>query len=470
MRSRVAALVTVGALVALLAVLALWDRQAVPPDSNEGAPRPSTAAEMQVALHESPVRPRVTLTDRENDATARAVTSPSGAVLRAEERLGALVAFWIVAALIAYTYVGYPSLVWLVARFTPLRVRLRAVTPTVTFVVVAHNEGRRIARRVRNLLALHYPPHKRTIVVVSDGSTDDTAARARAVSPDVQVIERPVREGKAAAFNAVLPGLSSEIVVLSDARQRFDRRAALALVRHFADPHVGAVSGDLVLRRNEQAEAGSQGAETYWSFEKRLRWWESLADSTVGVTGAITALRRDLFEPIPPDTVLDDVLIPLRIAARGYRVTFETGARAYDQLSARSRDEFARKVRTLAGNFQLFLREPWLLVPWRNRLWLQTISHKVLRLTLPVLFVMALVTNLLLLDRPFFQLTFAAQAAFYGLAMLAGVWPAFRRRGRVLVLPFAVCFLAWATIVAFVRVLRGGQRATWDRVAPSAAK
>lgn len=396
--------------------------------------------------------------------------SGDGVPLQAEGVGGAVIVYWLVAALIAYTYVGYPSLVWLIARFTPLRVRLRAVTPTVTFVVVAHNEGRRITRRVRNLLSLDYPPAKRQIVVVSDGSTDDTVARARAVSPEVQVIERPERQGKAAAFNAVLPGLTSEVVVLTDARQRFDRRAAIALVRHFADPTVGAVSGDLVLRRQSDAEAGSQGAEAYWNFEKRLRWWESLADSTVGVTGAITALRRELFEPIPPDTVLDDVLIPLRIARRGYRVTFETTARAYDRLSARSRDEFSRKVRTLAGNFQLFGREPWLLVPWRNRLWIQTMSHKVLRLALPLLFLLALVANSFLLDRPFYQLTFAAQLGFYGLAALGGIWPGLRRRARLLVLPYTICFLAWATIVAFVRVLRGRQTATWDRVHAPALK
>ncbi len=399
------------------------------------------------------------------------VLVPAGAGEKAPARAGgirgAVVVYWLVAALIAYTYAGYPSLVWLIARFTPLRVRLRAVTPSVTFVVVAHNEGRRITRRVRNLLALDYPPDKRQVVVVSDGSTDDTVERARAVSPDVQVIERPERQGKAAAFNAVLPGLTTEIVVLTDARQRFDRRAAIALVRHFADPTVGAVSGDLVLRRQSDAEAGSQGAEAYWNFEKRLRWWESLADSTVGVTGAITALRRELFEPIPTDTVLDDVLIPLRIAQRGYRVTFETSARAYDRLSARSRDEFSRKVRTRAGNFQLFGREPWLLVPWRNRLWVQTMSHKVLRLALPVLFVAAAIANSLLLDRPFYQLTFAAQLAFYALAALGALWPGLGRRARILLLPYAVCFLAWATVVAFVRVLRGRQTATWERVATS---
>jgi hypothetical protein len=203
----------------------------------------------------------------------------------------------------------------------------------------------------------------------------------------------------------------------------------------------------------------------YWGFEKRLRWWESLVDSTIGVTGAITALRQRLFEPIPVDTVLDDVTIPLRIARRGYRVTFEPGAKAYDRLSPMAADEFRRKVRTLAGNFQLFAREAWLFLPWRNRLWLQTLSHKGLRLLVPAMFLTVLVSNCWLLSQPVYQLTMALQVTFYALAALAAIWPPLRTRIRVLVLPYTVCFLAWATLVGFVRFLRGRQPATWDRTA-----
>ena len=402
------------------------------------------------------------------DAIARAMGNVAVPRPRAASA-GALVGFWGGAALIVYTYVGYAALIWLIARFAPKPARAAPYEPMISLVVVAYNEAPRISARIQNLKALDYPPDRREIIVVSDGSTDDTAALARLEGPDVRVIEHKERRGKASAYEDLLPRLRSEIVVLADARQTWSPDAARALVSHFADPSVGAVSGELVLASNVSADAGAQGAEVYWNFEKRLRWLESQVDSTIGVTGAITALRQRLFEPIPTDTVLDDVTIPLRISRRGYRVTFEPSARAFDRLSSASRDEFRRKVRTLAGNFQLFAREGWLLLPWRNRLWLQTLSHKGLRLLLPLFFLMVFAANTRLLHHPFYQVAMVAQVGFYGAAVLGGIWPTLRRKARVMVVPYAICFLACATIVGFIRFVRGRQPATWDRTAVPAA-
>src|SRR5207245_5857395 len=149
-------------------------------------------------------------------------------------------------------------------------------------------------------------------------------------------------------------------------RQQFDRGAIRSLVSNFADPGVGGASGELMLMAGDEAATASQGACVYWRYEKCIRSSESRLDSTVGTTGAIYAIRRALFEPIPEDTVLDDVVIPLRIARQGYRVLFEPQARAYDRVAPSSQAELTRKVRTLAGNFQLFTRERWLLNPFRN--------------------------------------------------------------------------------------------------------
>jgi cellulose synthase/poly-beta-1,6-N-acetylglucosamine synthase-like glycosyltransferase len=372
---------------------------------------------------------------------------------------------WGAAALVVYTYVGYPLVMAVCARLRPRRVRRELWAPSVSVVVVACNEARQIRRRVENLLAQIYPRDRREIVVISDGSTDETAAEALAASPDVRVIEFPTRRGKAAVFNDILPSLSTEIVVLADARQRFDSHAIEALVADFADPAVGAVSGELIVARDEPNQPGAEGTSRYWSYEKLLRRWESLVDSSVGVTGAVAAFRRRLFEPLPPDTILDDVLLPMRVVRQGYRVMFEPLARAYDRWPAASRDELARKVRTLTGNFQLFARERWLLNPFRNRLWLQTVSHKLLRLLLPAWFVVVLVANLFLLDQPLYQVTLALQALFYGLAVLAATWPGACRKQRWLVLPYAICFLTFATVVAFVRFLRGQASAGWQPTA-----
>jgi hypothetical protein len=184
--------------------------------------------------------------------------------------------------------------------------------------------------------------------------------------------------------------------------------------------------------------------------------------STVGVTGAVYAIRRDLFEPVPEDTILDDVLIPLRIVRRGYRVLFEPAARATDQL-ATSRQEFARKVRTLAGNFQLFAREGWLLDPRRNRLWLQTVSHKALRLLAPVLHVAALGANVALAGAAPYRDLLLGHLAFYAAALGGYALRSGRRRIPLLALPYALCLLNWATVVGFVRFATGRQRVTWDR-------
>lgn len=405
-------------------------------------------------------------------ADMRAFGPPNGGVIpRASASLIGLclrVVFWGAAGLVVYVYIGYPLVLWAAARTGawPIR-RAEAWTPDVTVVVVAYNEGARIRRRIENLEQMSYGG-RRSIVVVSDGSTDDTVEQARAASSAVRIVALPARQGKPAALNHVWPLVGTDIVILADARQRFAPDAIQHLVADFADPHVGAVSGQLVLEGRDagtRRPATAQGAGLYWRYETCIRQWESVVHSSVGVTGAITALRRSLFDPLPPDTVVDDLLIPLRVMRRGYRVVFEPRARAYDGLPASARDELARKVRTLAGTFQLFAREPWLLWPSQNQVWLQTISHKALRLMLPLLFGVALAANVALAaSAPLYALTLAAQLVFYALGTAGWLWPS-RRRVRWVVVPYTICFLSYATIIAFLRVLRGGQAATWERAA-----
>lgn len=367
--------------------------------------------------------------------------------------------------LIGYIYVGYPVLVGTWAWLHPRPPRRRDIQPRVTVVIVAHNEATRIGRRLTNLLAIEYPRDRLDIILASDGSTDGTVERARAYAQEgVTIIAFDARRGKPAVLNDVVPNAQGEIVVLTDARQQFDSNALCALVADFADPQVGVVSGELVLRAaSEEATYVGEGIGFYWRYEKLIRWCESCIDSTIGATGAICAIRRHLFEPIPEDTILDDVLIPVRIARRGYRVLFAPDARALDQVAASAQEEFARKVRTIAGNFQLFVRELWLVNPFQNRLWLQTVSHKCLRLLSPVLLMGALGLNLFLLQYPFYRWTLAAQVVFYSIA-LAG-YAVGERRGKIpfLGVAFAFCFLNWVTIVAFIRFISGAQQVTWEK-------
>jgi len=280
-------------------------------------------------------------------------------------------------------------------------------------------------------------------------------------------------------INEVVRLARGEILVLADARQRFEPDAVRALVSNFADPAVGAVSGELMLSAGTTAT--SDGVGFYWRYEKFMRRHESRRDSTVGATGAIYAIRRPLFEPIPEDTILDDVLIPLRMVRRGYRVLFDASARAVDGPSATGRQEFIRKARTIAGTFQLFFRERWLMNPFRNRLWFETLSHKGLRLGAPLLQAVVLACSIGLRDVPLYGLLLLGQWAFYGAALAGWALECFStarsvslqadRRGvrlkpgttKLLSVPYAICLMNWATIVGFIRFTAGRQHATWEQ-------
>ncbi|OLC64137.1 MAG: hypothetical protein AUH69_12815 [Actinobacteria bacterium 13_1_40CM_4_65_12] len=379
--------------------------------------------------------------------------------------LDAHLLFWLSVLILAYTYLGYPALMFVRAclRFPPAR--LPAVEPTVTVLIVAYNEARRIEQRLENVLSLDYPRNRLEIIVASDGSTDGTAEKARAYEREgVTVIAFEARRGKPAVLNDLILKAQGEIVVLADARQRFDAGALRALLGSFADPQVGAVSGELILTDNAEGTAAGGGVGFYWGYEKFIRWSESCVDSTVGATGAIYAIRRDLFEPIQEDTILDDVLIPMRIARKGYRVLFEPGARAWDRAAATPREEFTRKVRTIAGNFHLFARELWLLNPFLNRLWLQTLSHKGLRLLSPVLLMTAFWANCLLTANPLYRAALGGQVLFYA-AALGGYFLRHAHRSLpILSVPYMFCLLHWATVVAFFRFVTGRQHVMWERI------
>ncbi len=385
-------------------------------------------------------------------------------------RLAAL-ALWASAVVLAYTHAGYPILVGVWARLRRRRVYKRPILPDVTVLVVVHDEAARVGRRLENLLALDYPRDKLEIILASDGSTDATVCRAQAYDAQgVRVVAFPVWRGKPSVLNDLVRRCRGEIVVFADARQAFDTGALRALVAPFADPRVGAVSGALVLAGDPDVRTVGAGVGLYWRLETSIRAAESAIDSTVGVTGAIYALRRELFEPLRPDTLLDDVVVPIHVVRQGFRVVFEPLARALDRPARSASEELARKARTIAGCFQLFSRERWLLDPFRNRLWLQTVSHKALRLLTPLLLGTALAANLWLADARPYRLLLAGQAAFYAEALLGFALGASRRRSPLLSVPCVLCLLAWATVLGFFRFMAGQQSVAWEKASPATSR
>src|SRR4029450_5472045 len=226
--------------------------------------------------------------------------------------------FWVSLVLLVYVYVGYPLIAVVRARLSAQPRRKAPIEPTVSIVVIAHNEAERIGGRIENLLALDYPRHKLEIVIGSAGPTDATVDRARGYERfGVTVRAFQQHRGKPAVVNALVPLVRGDIVVFADARQRFEPQTVRQLVANFADPHVGAASGELVITPGDETAPAGHGAALYWRYEKAIRSAEGLVDSTIGATGAIYAIRRALFEPIPEDTLLDEGLVPLGGGRRG---------------------------------------------------------------------------------------------------------------------------------------------------------
>lgn len=376
----------------------------------------------------------------------------------------ALILFWFAALFLGYTYLGYPILAALRARLRG-RPPLKAATlPRVSILVVAHNEAARISRRIGNLLDLDYDPERLEIVIASDGCSDETVALANAYRDrGIRVLSFEQNRGKPAVLNEVIPRLAGEFVVLMDVRQQIAADAVRRLLESFADPAVGAVSGALHLTGHDADGAGLEGVGFYWRYEKFIRLKESLVDSSVGATGALYALRRSLFQPIPDDTLLDDVLIPMQVVRQGYRVLFEPEARASETLAPDSAAEFRRKARTIAGNFQLFAAHRWLLSPTSNRIWFATVSHKGFRLLCPVFLVIALAANLMLLHGAFFRWVLVLQLSFYLSALATLAVPALTRISPLFSVPRAFCLLNAATVAGFYRFARGRQRVTWSQ-------
>jgi biofilm PGA synthesis N-glycosyltransferase PgaC len=368
--------------------------------------------------------------------------------------------FWVAAGLIAYTYVGY--LCWLRLRlwwrFHP--VIRGGCTPSVSIVMVVHNEELVLERKLENLFACGYPLEQ--IIVVSDGSTDRTEEILRSYGPDsrVQVISNQVSLGKASGLNDALQVTQAEIVVFTDARQELEASAIRLLMENFADPEVGCVSGELMLGHIHEGES-RQGLSMYWRIEKEVRKLESASGSVVGVTGAFYAVRRELLTPVPVGTILDDLYVPMQVVRRGKRVVFDARARAWDSPNLGLEREFSRKVRTLGGNYQLLQLAPWLLSS-RNPIRFEFVSHKMLRLVIPFALA-ALLLACFALPGVFYRTALILQLAFYGLGVLAlcrlitrGVLARIADAAGTFVL------LNGAALVALVNFV-AGRRAAWTR-------
>lgn len=358
--------------------------------------------------------------------------------------------FWFSGTALVWSLVGYPAalLIWASRRERGISPGIGPLdVPDVSIVIALRNEEARIGKKISDLITCDIR-RVREIIVVCDHCTDDTGTQASSSGSSLVRIHRhdDGPSGKAGALNVGVALATGDLVLFTDARQRLAPDAIDRLARWFDDPSNGAVSGSLEI---EPSLLGSGVAlDSYWRLEKQIRRCESDIDSAIGCTGAIYMIRRRLFQPLPPDTILDDVVVPLNITMHGLRVRFDPEALAYDPQTLDGATESRRKIRTLAGNFQMLFRHPRWLLPIANRLWWQLISHKYLRILGPLFLLGCFVASWRLMQIPFYRLAFAAQCILLLLGAAGMALP--RIHSRLLSLPAGFLFLQISVARGFV--------------------
>lgn len=384
----------------------------------------------------------------------------------------AIVVFWICFFLVFYTYLGYGILLMVLLKVkkilkgSPNSFFLQEFYPSVTLLVAAYNEEQDIAQKIQNSLSLNYPKDKIHFLFVTDGSNDKTP-QIVAQFPEVQLLHEPERKGKIAAVARSMAYVNSEATVFTDANTMLNPDAVLNLVRHYQRPDVGGVAGEKRVVSPETDAAAGAGEGFYWKYESALKKWDSELYSVVGAAGELFSIRTSLFEHVPPDTLIEDFYMTLRIAQRGYRVVYEPEAFATEPPSANSGEELKRKIRIAAGGIQAIVRLKALLNPFKyGVLSFQYISHRVLRWTLtPLALLVLLFSNMVLaLEGYFFyQLVLAGQLLFYGLA-LVGYWLESRQiKAKAFFVPYYFTMMNYAVFAGFFRFIRGRQSVLWER-------
>ena len=353
------------------------------------------------------------------------------------------IVFWASAAFVVYAYAGYPVLLWALQSVLRRPVTKRSIEPSVSLLVAAYNEADVIEAKIRNSLALDYPPDRLEIVVASDGSTDGTAEIVRRLAaeagPRVRLLEFERNRGKVHVLNDAVPTLTGELVVFTDASSMLDADALRALVANFADATVGAASGVYEVLNKDRATLGRQ-EDLYWKYETFLKVQEARLGTLTGAHGSLYAMRRNLYPFPPAGTINDDFVIPTSVVRHGYRIAYEPAAIAREE--AHEMEGFGRRVRITAGNIaQLgeagaLARRPFVLFCF--------LSHKAGRLFVPLALLTTFASNALLAGHPFYALSLAAQLVFYALAALGAVG---RLPWKPLRLPYYFCMINAAVFV-----------------------
>ncbi len=380
------------------------------------------------------------------------------------------VVFVLSCLIIFYNYAGYALIVYLVNLLTRKKLQLpdtKAFSPSVSFIVAAYNEEDFIEKKILNSLSQEYPGDKIEFLFITDGSTDDTSEIVRRYS-NIKLLHETDRQGKSAALNRAIATAKNEILVISDANTLLNKEAVANICRHYHDPKVGGVAGEKkIISLTDREDEVGQGEGLYWKYESWLKKIDSEFFSVVGAAGELFSLRRNLYEPLAADIILDDFVISLKTVQKGFRVRYEPDAFAMELPSFSIKDEQKRKVRIAAGGFQAIVMLKPLFYFWKHfRLSFLYISHRVLRWTLtPLSLVFALISNLILViqsNNYWYTIILFLQIAFYSLAVTASFIDP-RKRPGLLKLPYYFTFMNISVFRGFFRFIRGTQSAIWEK-------
>ncbi len=382
-------------------------------------------------------------------------------------------AFWGAFFTAFYTYLGYGMMLFVLAKLKQMRrkpnnAHNEEYEPEVALVIPAYNEKDDVGDKVRNSLELDYPQNKLRIIFVTDGSDDGTPVILKGYK-GIEVFHKPQRQGKISAINRIMPEIKSPITIYTDANAMLSRQTVKQIVRHYQHPNVGAVAGEKRIRKATQTKVSGAGEGLYWKYESLLKRWDSELNSVVGAAGELFSIRTELYEPVEPDTILDDFMISVRIAQKGYKVVYEPEAYACEYPSQSVKEELKRKIRICAGGIQSMMRLNELLNPLKyGLLSIQYISHRVLRWTLaPLALFMMLPLNfqLILELGGMYSLLGAMQALFYLMAISGWILENKHMRMKLFFVPYYFFIMNLAVFLGFFRYLKGRQSVLWVRAA-----
>jgi biofilm PGA synthesis N-glycosyltransferase PgaC len=383
-----------------------------------------------------------------------------------------IIIFWISIFLIVYTFVGYGFVLYILVKIKrifkkPFVFKKEALLPTVTVLIAAYNEEDIIEDKIENTLLLNYPKDKIQVIFITDGSSDRTAERISGFN-EITLLHQDVRAGKMAAIKRAIPFIKGEITVFTDANTFLNTDAILELVKHYQNPKVGAVAGEKRILVEETADASSAGEGFYWKYESRLKKWDYELYSNVGAAGELFSIRTSLYQPVESDTIIDDHMIAMRIAEKGFVIAYEPDAYAMETASADVKEELKRKIRIAAGGIQSILRLKKAANPFHNPVFtFQYISHRVLRWTVtPFLLFLVFILNALIAlntGSVFYGMFFVLQVLFYLLSLTGFYFESRNIRIKALFIPYYFCVMNYAVLAGIIRYYKKNQSAAWEK-------